>query len=109
LDGLEGRGGDELGGAGATFAVTRSADMRFWGQVHQLTVPVPVGELSDEDSSALAKRFHETYRQIYGIDADEPAQLVNARVRVVRFVDKLSLRPHPVDGRNANVALADRR
>src|SRR5262249_48841029 len=40
FDELEERGRDELGGAGATFAVTRSADMRFWGQVHQLTVPV---------------------------------------------------------------------
>src|SRR5262249_29375685 len=109
FDELEERGRDELGGAGATFAVTRSADMRFWGQVHQLTVPVPVGELSDEDSSALAKRFHETYRQIYGIHADEPAQPVDAPVRVLGVVDTLPPRPLAREGRNAAVALAGER
>jgi N-methylhydantoinase A len=109
FDELDARGRDELGGPGATFAVTRSADMRFRGQVHRLTVPVPDGELSDEDLGALAKRFHETYRQIYGIDAGEPAQFVNARVRVVRVVDKLSPRAHALDGRNAQVALAGER
>jgi N-methylhydantoinase A len=106
---LETRGRDELGDAGATFAVTRSADMRFHGQAHQLTVSVPDGPLGDEDLSALSKRFHEVYRQTYGIDADAPAQLVNARVRVVRVVDKLSPRPHAIAERDASVALAGER
>jgi len=109
FDELEARGRDELGNAGATFTVTRSADMRFQGQAHQLTVPVPDGPLGDEDLSALAKRFHEVYRQTYGIDAEASAQLVNARVRVVRVVEKLSPRPHAVAERDANVALAGER
>jgi N-methylhydantoinase A len=101
---LEAQGRDELGDAGATFTVSRSADMRFHGQAHQLTVSVPDGPLGDEDLSALAKRFHEVYRQTYGIDADAPAQLVNARVRVVRVVDKLAPRSHAVEERDASVA-----
>ena len=109
FDELEARGRDELGDANATFVVTRSADMRFHGQAHQLTVSVPDGPLGDEDVSALAKRFHEVCRQTYGIDADAPAQLVSARVRVVRVVDKLSLRPHPVAQRDASAALAGER
>jgi N-methylhydantoinase A len=109
FDELEARGRDELGDEGATFAVTRSADMRFYGQAHQLTVSVPDGSLGDEDLSALAKRFHEVYRQTYGIDAEAPAQLVNARVRVVRVVDKLSPRPHAVAERDASVAFAGER
>ena len=109
FDELEARGRDELGDPDATFVVTRSADMRFHGQAHQLTVSVPDGPLGDEDLSALAKRFHEVYRQTYGIDADAPAQLVSARVRVVRLVDKLALRPHPVAERDASVALAGER
>ncbi|MFL6242005.1 MAG: hydantoinase/oxoprolinase family protein [Acidimicrobiia bacterium] len=109
FDELEARGRKELDDAGATFVMTRSADMRFHGQAHQLTVSVPDGPLGDEDLSGLAKRFHEVYRRTYGIDADAPAQLVNARVRVVRVVDKLSPRPHPVAERDANVALASER
>ncbi len=106
---LEARGRDALGDARATFAVTRSADMRFHGQAHELTVSVPDGPLGDEDLTALAKRFHEVYRQTYGIDAEAPAQLVNARVRVVRVVDKLSPRPHAVAERDASVAVAGER
>jgi N-methylhydantoinase A len=109
FDELEGRGRHELGGAGATFAVTRSADMRFRGQAHQLTVSVPDGPLGPEDVSALAKRFHEVYRLTYGIDAEAPPQFVNARVRVVRMVDKLSLRPHTVAERDPSMALAGER
>jgi N-methylhydantoinase A len=106
---LEAQGRDELGEAGATFAVSRSADMRFHGQAHQMTVSVPDGPLGDEELSALAKRFHEVYRQTYGIEADAPAQLVNARVRVVRVVDKFSSRPHAIERREASVGLTGER
>ena len=109
FDELAARGRAELGDANAAVAVTRSVDMRFHGQAHQLTVSVPDGPLDDEDLSVLVKRFHEVYRQTYGIDADGPAQVVNARVRVVRSVDKLSLRPHQVAERDASVAAADER
>jgi N-methylhydantoinase A len=109
FDDLDARGRDELGGADASFAVTRAADMRFRGQAHQLSVPVPDGPLGDEDLSALAKRFHEVYRQTYGIDADAPVQIVNARVRVVRVVDKFSPTPHDVTERDAGAALAGER
>ena len=109
FDELEARGRDELGDADATLDVTRSADMRFHGQAHQLTVSVPDGPLGDEDLSALVKRFQEVYRQTYGIDADAPAQVVSARVRVVRVVEKLALRPHAVADRDASAALAGER
>src|ERR687898_264955 len=68
--------------------------------------PPPLGH---EDLSALSKRFHEVYRQTYGIDADAPAQIVSARVRVVRMVDKLSPRPYEVAERDASLALAGER
>jgi N-methylhydantoinase A len=109
FDELEARGRGELGDSDATFTVTRSADLRFRGQAHQLTVSVPDGTLGHEDVGALAKRFHEVYRQTYGIDADAPPQFVNARVRVVRTVDKLSPRPHAVADRDASMALAGER
>jgi N-methylhydantoinase A len=108
-DELETRGREELGGDRQSFSVTRSADMRFRGQAHQLTVPVPDGPLGGEDLSALTKRFHEVNRQTYGIDADAPVQVVNVRVRVVRVVDKFSPTPHEVTERDANRAQAGER
>ncbi len=90
---LERRGRAELAAGEGRYVVTRSADLRFRGQAHQLTVPVTGGPFGGEDISVLAKRFHEVYRHTYGIDTDAPVQLVNARVRVVRVVDKPDRRP----------------
>jgi N-methylhydantoinase A len=109
FDRLETRGRAELGAPDAEFVVTRSADLRFRGQAHQLTVPVPDGPFGDEDLSVLAKRFHEVYRQTYGIDADAPVQLVNTRVRVVRVVEKPARPPAPVAPRDARSALVGER
>lgn len=108
---LERRGRDELntGTGDGTFVVTRSADLRFRGQAHQLTVPVPDGPFDAEELNALAKRFHEVYRQTYGIDADAPVQLVNTRVRVVRVVDKPTRRPAEIAPRDAKTALVGER
>jgi N-methylhydantoinase A len=117
---LEARGRSELGSPGSPprahdqaetgrFEVTRSADLRFRGQAHQLTVPVPMGAFGTEDLSVLAKRFHEVYRQTYGIDADAPVQLVNTRVRVVRIVEKPAPRPLPVTANDARSALVGER
>jgi N-methylhydantoinase A len=88
---LEARGRDALDAGTDDLVVTRAADLRFHGQAHQLTVPLPDGPFGPEDVSSLAKRFHEVYRQAYGIDADAPVQLVNLRIRVVRLVEKPEL------------------
>jgi N-methylhydantoinase A len=57
----------------------------------------------------LTARYHDAYRAAYGIDTDAPAQFVNARVRVVRLVDKLTRRPGPVTARDAADARAGER
>ena len=88
FEALEARGRDALAAGTDELVVTRAADLRFHGQAHQLTVPLPDGAFGTEDVSSVAKRFHEVYRQAYGIDADAPVQLVNLRVRVVRVVEK---------------------
>jgi N-methylhydantoinase A len=82
-------------GDDSALVVVRSADVRYRGQAHQLTVPVPDGALSDDDVAAVVKTFGEHYRQTYGIEADAPVQLVNYRVRVIRIVDKYQPAPSP--------------
>jgi len=79
---LEARARRELAAADDPSArVTRSADLRFRGQAHQLTVALP---LPGHDVADLVAAFHDAYRHAYGIDADAPAELVSARVRVTR-------------------------
>src|SRR3954451_18672617 len=82
-------------GDDSALVVVRSADVRYRGQAHQLTIPVPGGVLSGDDLTTLAKTFGEHYRQTYGIEADVPVQLLNYRVRVVRVVDKYQPAPSP--------------
>jgi N-methylhydantoinase A len=95
---LEERGRTELGDAGAgEFVVTRAADLRARGQAHQLTVDLPPGAFGAGALAMLTAQFHEAYRDAYGIDTSAPAQFVNARVRVVRVVDKLTRRADAAD------------
>ncbi|HZP27649.1 MAG TPA: hydantoinase/oxoprolinase family protein [Acidimicrobiia bacterium] len=105
-----GAGDDRAGGADAGgFVVTRSADLRARGQAHQLTVELPPGPFDAADVPMLTARFHEAYRDAYGIDTGAPAQFVNARVRVVRRVDKLTRQAEPVTPHDASVARAGER
>ena len=82
-------------GDDSALVTVRSADVRYRGQAHQLTVPVPDGVLSGDDLATVVKTFGEHYRQTYGIEADAPVQLVNYRVRVIRIVDKYQPAPSP--------------
>jgi N-methylhydantoinase A len=107
---LETRGRVELARCDdGAYVVTRSADLRFRGQAHQLTVPVLDGPFGDEEASALAKRFHEHYQRTYGIAADAPIELVCARVRVVRIVDKFGRTTSPMAERAATPAMRTER
>jgi N-methylhydantoinase A len=65
----------ELTEAGAT--VTRTADLRYEGQSHELTV-----EIADSTATAaLAERFHSTHERVRGYRLDEePIELVTIRV-----------------------------
>ncbi|HEU5319064.1 MAG TPA: hydantoinase/oxoprolinase family protein, partial [Chloroflexota bacterium] len=45
--------------------VTRTADMRLYGQAHQISVPVPPGPVTEERRSELAEAFDRVYSQLY--------------------------------------------
>lgn len=46
--------------------MVRYADMRYKGQAHEVTMPVPVKLLNSDDLDQLADRFEEKYLQLYG-------------------------------------------
>ena len=46
--------------------IERYADLRYQAQVHQLSVPVPSGDLDDDDLRAIIDRFEQAYEGRYG-------------------------------------------
>lgn len=59
----------------------RSVDVRYVGQEHTLTVPVPDGEIADADLEEVTERFDEAHQQQYLHSApEEPKEFVSIRL-----------------------------
>ena len=59
----------------------RTADMRFVGQGHEVSVGLPDGELSAQHFRRIEETFEETYRALYGRKGpDVPLEVINWRV-----------------------------
>jgi N-methylhydantoinase A len=55
-----------LASTSSEFVDTRTADMRYVGQGHEIGVPLPCRELMKGDLVLLRERFDEAYREQYG-------------------------------------------
>jgi N-methylhydantoinase A len=70
-------------------AVARSADMRYVGQEHPVTVALPPEVFRRRSREALKRRFDEEHLQRYGTNApDEPAEIVSLRATVTGAMKK---------------------
>jgi N-methylhydantoinase A len=59
----------------------RTADMRYTGQGHEVSVPLPDGPLSGEHLEKIQKSFEDVYRGLYGRKGpDVPLEVINWRV-----------------------------
>jgi N-methylhydantoinase A len=59
----------------------RTADMRYVGQGHEVSVTLPDGALGPEHLAPIATTFEETYRALYGRKGpDVPLEVINWRV-----------------------------
>ncbi|OGQ80066.1 MAG: methylhydantoinase [Deltaproteobacteria bacterium RIFCSPLOWO2_12_FULL_60_19] len=78
----EGRGVLESSGLSpAEISYERTADMRYVGQGHEVSVPLPEGALKDGDVAKIGATFEEVYRALYGRKGpDVPLEVVNWRV-----------------------------
>ncbi|MQL51773.1 hydantoinase/oxoprolinase family protein [Desulfofundulus thermobenzoicus] len=81
---LEEKGRRDLiqeGFAEGQIIISRYIDLRYQGQSHNLTLPVPAGRLSRGDLVILTRSFHLLHRQEYGFCREEaPVEAVNLRV-----------------------------
>ncbi len=75
----------------ATMMLERSADLRFAGQEHTVSVPVPSGEISDTSLTALAEDFARRHEERYGHRMDDAVELVTARLRAAGAVPRPQL------------------
>jgi N-methylhydantoinase A len=89
-------------------ALQRHAELRYFGQNFELSVPCP-SPLGAHGLTELAERFHNAHHERYGYDAQgDPIEVVSIRLVAVGAVD----RPAPVappKGGSPHAAVRDRR
>lgn len=81
---MEAEGRDLLKRAGVKerdIRFSRLVELRYAGQGHEVSVPVPDGELTEASLSLIEHAFEDTYRHLYGRTAPgNPIEAVNWRV-----------------------------
>jgi len=72
--------------------VERTADMKYKGQAHDISVGLPDGEFDEADLDTIRERFNRTYADTYGYsDPDEPIEGVTWKVTVRSITDSPEL------------------
>src|SRR5262249_61540478 len=78
----------------AGIAVERSADMRYVGQEHAVTVELPLELFQAEDRDAIKARFDAVHARRYGYSAPgERAEIVSLRSAVTGLLRKPAFGP----------------
>ncbi len=67
----------------------RQMDLRYHGQEHTLTLPVPQGI----DPGAIKDLYDEAHRRVYGYDLAEPVEIVNLRLAARGVTAQPELKP----------------
>jgi N-methylhydantoinase A len=84
LDEMAGEGRKVLVSSGLSsndVSYQRTADMRYVGQGHEVSVPLPDGVLGLEHLPQISGAFEETYKSLYGRKGpDVPLEIINWRV-----------------------------
>jgi N-methylhydantoinase A len=84
LDVMAAEGRKVLQGSGvdaAEISYQRTADMRYVGQGHEVSVALPDGVLSERNMESITAEFEATYRGLYGRNGpDVPLEIINWRV-----------------------------
>ena len=86
--------------------LTPSADMRLSGQIHEITVPVPIGALSPSDVEGISADFHQTYQELYSRrNLSLPIEAQNWRLLVSGPQPTLELRQQEAETTGSSAAL----
>jgi len=74
-----------------TSELLQSVDLRFAGQEHSVSVPVPAGRITREILDGLPERFAVLHQERYGHRMDDPTEMVTARSRAIGRVPRPQL------------------
>ncbi len=107
---MEEQGRAMLAAAGVSAAdveLTRTADLRLTGQIHEVQTPVPDGALGTASTGRIAADFGEVYRELYGRRSlDIPIEVQNWRLQAKGPEPSVNLRRrHESPGADAADAL----
>jgi N-methylhydantoinase A/oxoprolinase/acetone carboxylase beta subunit len=76
----------------------RTADMRYLGQGHDISVPVPAGALTEDTAETIRRAFEEEYVRTFGrLVANMPLQVVTWRTVVRGATPAMAARPDAPD------------
>ena len=93
--------------------LTRTADLRYYGQAFEVRVPVGAGPVGPDVAADAAADFHAAHRALYGYDfRDEPRQQVewvNLRVTGIGPIRRPRLAPLAAGKGDATAATTGRR
>ncbi len=77
--------------------LVRTADLRYFGQAFEVRVSVDDGPITQELVDAVAQRFHDEHRALYGYDfdgnPDQQVEWVNLRVSGIGPIQRPELTP----------------
>jgi N-methylhydantoinase A len=79
--------------------IARAIDMRYVGQNHELTVPMPAGRRRDVRAEA-ERRFAALHRQVYGHGEMAPTEMITFRVFAIGHIDRPQLASVQGSGRD---------
>ena len=101
---------EAAGFEGSSMKITRSVDIRYRYQVHELNVPFATGiePITDEDLEKLYSDFDEAYEKAYGKGSgyqEAGKDILTFRVNAVGVLKKSIIREAKVEKANANSAL----
>jgi N-methylhydantoinase A len=92
--------------------IHRQVEMRYKGQVHEVTVPVPSGHLSAPDLQELIQAFEQKYQSLYGKGtafSEAGYEIVTLRVDTIGRTRKPVLPQLEVKGADPSHALKTKR
>ncbi|MGO1165558.1 MAG: hydantoinase/oxoprolinase family protein [Janibacter sp.] len=88
------------GFASETHQLVRTADLRYFGQAFEVRVAVDDGPITRDLVEAVARRFHDEHRALYGYDfdgnPDQQVEWVNLRVSGIGPIQRPELSPQPL-------------
>lgn len=87
------------GTAPENIVIERSMDMRYVGQHHEVTIPIPTQRLTPANVPEIARRFHETHQRLFMYhEAEADVETINIRLMAIGVVPKPEIAKLSADG-----------